>query len=89
MASQFAFPNFATPAAAVRAVGISTLLARLRAGDGCGGADPSSAPDWVSSPLQLRVAGDYIAGTAIGAPIVVVAAALVGCGADVLQAALR
>jgi hypothetical protein len=87
--SQFAIRGIISPTAGVRAVSIARLIARLESGGGCGGDDPAVAPDWLSSPLQLRIAGDYLVGTAVGAPIFVLIGAALGGAIGVLSVYLR
>jgi hypothetical protein len=89
--AQLTFPGLATPLGAVRASGISSTLRRIGSAEGCRGQDATVAPDWLSSPLQLGMAGgrDYVAGTAIGAPLTVLAALPVGAVAGVLCHVVR
>jgi hypothetical protein len=77
---QFALRGIGAPLAALRATGISSTLRRIGSTEGCRGQDPTAAPDWLGSPLQLGMAGgrDYVAGTAVGAPFVVALATLFG-----------
>jgi hypothetical protein len=77
---QFAIRGIGMPLAALRANGISSTLRRIGSEEGCRGQDPTAAPEWLSSPLQLGMTGgkDFVTGTAIGAPIVVLIAAFLG-----------
>jgi hypothetical protein len=78
--AQFAFPQVSLSLAPLRGYAITRTLSRIGTADGCRGQDPTAPPDWLSSPLQLGMAEgrDYVTGTAVGAPVVVVLAACVG-----------
>jgi hypothetical protein len=77
---QFAIRGIGAPLAGLRASGISSTLRRIGSAEGCRGQDPTAAPEWLTSPLQLGMAGgrDYVVGTAVGAPFVVAIATFVG-----------
>jgi hypothetical protein len=77
---QFAIRGIGAPLAGLRASGISSTLRRIGSAEGCRGQDPTAAPDWLTSPLRLGMAGgrDFVVGTAIGAPFVVAIATFVG-----------
>jgi hypothetical protein len=68
-----------TVGAVARTLGVATALSRIAAGwDDCHGQDPEQPPSAVDSPLQLTLGAppDYVAGTAVGAPIMCVVLAV-------------
>jgi hypothetical protein len=77
---QFAIRGSGPALGALRASGISSTLRRIGTADGCRGQDPAAAPEWLNSPLQLGMSdgGDFVTGTAVGAPFVVVLAIVLG-----------
>jgi hypothetical protein len=80
LVAQFAVSGLGPPLGALRATGLSMSLRRIGSANGCRGQDAAAPPEFLTSPLQLGMAGgrDYITGTAVGAPIVVAAAAVAG-----------
>jgi hypothetical protein len=78
--AQFALPQVSLSLAPLRGYAITRTLSRIGTADGCRGQDPTAPPDWLSSPLQLGMADgrDYVTGTAVGAPVMVVLAACAG-----------
>jgi hypothetical protein len=78
--AQFAFPQLTFSLSPLRGYAISRTLSRIGSADGCRGQDPTDAPDWIGSPLQLGMADgrDYVTGTAVGAPLTVLVAAALG-----------
>jgi hypothetical protein len=84
--AQFAFPQVTFSLAPLRGYAITRTLSRIGTANGCRGQDPTAPPDWLSAPLQLGMVDgrDYVTGTAVGAPLVVVLAACVGLFAGVV-----
>jgi hypothetical protein len=64
----------------MRATAIDRTLSRISSVNGCRGQDPKIPPELLASPLQLGMAkgSDYVTGTAVGAPVVILLAAAVG-----------
>jgi hypothetical protein len=72
-----------TVGAVARTLGVATALSRIASGGGnCHAQDRAQPPARMDSPLQLTLGAppDYVAGTAVGAPIMCVLLA-VACGA--------
>jgi hypothetical protein len=72
----------AAAGAIAKTLGVAAAINRIASGGGnCAGQDPSQEPSLTDSPLRLTLGTpvDYVAGTAVGAPIMCVVVA-VGCG---------
>jgi hypothetical protein len=83
IAAQFAHARIGA-LTALRAQSVLQSLRRIGSDEGCRGQDPTAVPDWLSSPLGLGMAGDYVTGTAVGAPVAVLIAAVVGAAIGVV-----
>jgi hypothetical protein len=75
-----AFPGIGIPLATIRAGGLIASLRRIGSENGCRGQDASEVPEFLNSPLGFGMADgqDYVTGTAVGAPVVVIIAGIVG-----------